>query len=691
MSSAQHTNRLIHETSPYLLQHAHNPVDWYPWGEEALARARREDKPILVSIGYSACHWCHVMERESFEDERTAALMNELFVCIKVDREERPDVDHIYMSAVQMLTGHGGWPLNVFLTPAGAPFYGGTYFPPVDRHNMPAFARVLAGVAQAYHEKRGEVAKSVEQILGGLGRLEGVEAVAGALTADLPLVAARALARHYDGDHGGLGTAPKFPNTMAFSLFLRAWHATGEGRFREMVEHTLGTMAAGGIYDQLGGGFHRYSVDARWLVPHFEKMLYDNALLARLYLEGYQATGAAEWRRVADETLAYVLREMTHPEGGFYSAQDADSEGVEGKYFVWTPDEITAVLGAEAAEVFCRVYDVTPEGNFEHASILHRTLGDEQAARLFGRPVDEVARLLAEGRRALLDVRGHRVAPGRDDKILTSWNALMIGAFASAYQVLGRAEYRAAAERAVAFVYARLHRDGRLLRTFKDGQAKLNAYLDDYAFLLNALLDLYEGTFDLGLVERATALAEALLAHFEDRERGAFYFTSDDHEALVARPKPTFDGSIPSGNSAAALGLLRLYYLRGEPRYLAAAERTLGLFAQAARENPFGFAHMLAAADFYLRKPREVVLVGSRDEPATADLLARLHAAYVPNRTVILADPGAPARLPLAEGKTRLDGRTTAYVCHDYTCSAPVTTWDALAPLLEARGLSVGG
>jgi len=683
MSSPRHTNRLVNETSPYLLQHAHNPVDWYAWGDEALARAQREDKPILVSIGYSACHWCHVMERESFEDEQIAGLMNELFVCVKVDREERPDLDHIYMNAVQMLTGHGGWPLNVFLTPAGEPFYGGTYFPPTDRHNIPAFPRVLQGVAQAYREKRSEVEKSVGQMLDALAQMDGRDAVVGPVPGTLPVDAARTLTRHYDADHGGLGSAPKFPNTMVFSLFLRAWHATGEARFLAMVEQTLGTMAAGGMYDQLGGGFHRYSVDDRWLVPHFEKMLYDNALLTRLYLEGYQATGNAAWRTIAQDTLAYVLREMTDPAGGFYSAQDADSEGVEGKFFVWTLDEVTAVLGEERARVFCRVYDVTDVGNFENQNILHPTLTLEQAAKLFGKPEDEIATLLAESRAALLAVRGGRIAPGRDDKILASWNGLMIGAFATAYQVLGDETYRTAAERGVAFVYEHLHRDGRLLRTYKDGQAKLNAYLDDYAFMLNALLDLYEGTFDLTLVDRAVALGDTLLTHFEDSERGGFYFTSGDHERLVARPKPTFDGSIPSGNSAAALGLLRLYYLRGEPRFLAAVERTLGLFAKSMGDNPFGFANMLGVADFYLRKPREVVVVGRVEDPATTELLKSLHRAYVPSRTLTVVDPDGEARLPLAEGKTQHNGLVTTYVCHDYTCSPPVTSWDEVAALLE--------
>ncbi len=681
--SSRPANRLMAETSPYLLQHAHNPVDWYPWGAEALERARREDKPILVSIGYSSCHWCHVMAHESFENAPIADLMNELFVCIKVDREERPDLDHIYMTAVQMLTGHGGWPLTMFLTPAGEPFFGGTYFPPVDRHGMPAFPRVLQGVAQAYREKRDQVRESVAQLRDGLARAEQPPAATAALAPDVAVVAAHALARHYDGEHGGIGGAPKFPNTMVFALFLRAWHAGGDDRFRRMTVDTLHRMAAGGIYDQLGGGFHRYSVDARWLVPHFEKMLYDNALLVRLALETYQATGGdADCRRVVEETLGWVVREMTHPEGGFYAAQDADSEGVEGKYFVWTRDEVMAALGDEAGEIVCRFYDVTDAGNFEGKNILHRTIDLEQLAALFARALGEVTAIVDDGRARLLARRARRIAPGRDDKILTSWNALMIGAFAEAFKVLGRDDYRVAAERALAFVCTTLHRDGRLLRTFKDGQAKLDAYLDDYAFLLNAVLDVYEATFDLALVARATALAEALLTRFQDPDQGGFFFTSSDHERLVHRPKPAFDGSIPSGNAAAAMGLLRLYHYGGDTRFLEAAERTLRCFSGGMKANPFGFAHMLAAADLYQRKPREIVVIGREDDPARRALLARLHREFVPDKIVVAADPAARERLPIADGKTQVDGRTTVYVCHAYTCSAPATEWDAIAPLL---------
>jgi len=678
----QHTNRLIHETSPYLLQHAHNPVDWYSWGPEALDLARRENKPILLSIGYSACHWCHVMERESFEDERIAALMNEHFVCIKVDREERPDLDHVYMSAVQMLTGHGGWPLTVFLTPAGEPFWGGTYFPPVDRHGMAGFPRVLLGVSEAYRQKQDEVRKSVEQILAGLQQGEQLESGAKDVPTDLPLSAARALTRYYDEEHGGIGGAPKFPNTMVFSLFLRAWQMTGESAFLDKVTHTLRNMAAGGMYDQIGGGFHRYSVDARWLVPHFEKMLYDNALLVRLYLEGYQATGDPEFARVVRETLDYVRREMTHPDGGFFAAQDADSEGVEGKFFVWTPDEVAAAVGSEHAEIVRRFYDVTAEGNFEHKNILNRTLGLEEMARLFGRSPEQIAAIVDDARTRLLAARATRVAPARDEKILTSWNALMIGAFAEAYKVLGDEVYREAAERAVGFVERALLRDDLLLRTWTAGEAKLDGYLDDYAFLVNALLDLYEGTADPELVARAAKLGTAILDRFEDREQGGFFFTGVGHEELVHRPKPVFDGSIPSGNSAAAQGLLRLFHYVGDDRFLAAAERALVSFTGGMAKNPFGFANMIGVADFYLRKPREIVIVGAPGDPTTKELRTRIQSGYVPNKTIVLADPANPRRLPVAEGKPQVNGQVTAYVCHGYTCSTPVTSWSALEPLL---------
>ena len=576
-----HTNRLIHESSPYLRQHAHNPVDWYPWGDEALETARRENKPILLSVGYSACHWCHVMEHESFEDEETARVMNELFVSIKVDREERPDIDHIYMNAVQMLTGRGGWPMTVFLTPEGKPFYGGTYFPPQDRYGMPAFRRVLLGVAQAYREKPEDVQRTVAQLMSGLQHMETPTPSSQPLAPNLVTDAAATLSRAYDERHGGIGQAPKFPNTAVLELFLRTFRNTGEQRYLEMVLHTLRAMARGGIYDQLGGGFHRYSVDDHWLVPHFEKMLYDNAQLVPLYLSSYQLTGDRFFSRVAVETLDYVAREMRSPEGGFYSTQDADSEGEEGKFFLWDVAEVTELLGEDVSEVVCRYWDITEVGNFEHRNILHVTLEVEQLAKLFRRDLEETQTLLVQARARLFAAREARVPPGRDDKILAAWNALMISAFAKGAEVLGDARYRQVAVDAVAFIENRLRRGDRperLLSVYKDGVAKLNGYLDDYAFFVAALLDVFELVQDRHYLERATQLADAMLAHFWDHETAGFFFTSDDHEALITRSKPAFDGSIPSGNSVAANDLLRLHHYMEKVEYLERAETMLQRF-----------------------------------------------------------------------------------------------------------------
>jgi hypothetical protein len=679
------TNRLIHETSPYLLQHAHNPVDWFPWGEEAFAKARAENKPILLSVGYSACHWCHVMEYESFEDEQIAGLMNELFVNIKVDREERPDVDEIYMNAVQMLTGRGGWPMTVFLTPDGKPFYGGTYFPPVDRHNLPAFPRVLAAVAQAYRERPQDVEQATSQILSNLERMTQRQETTRLLRVETLATAAASLAQHVDHTHGGLGGAPKFPNSMVFALFLRQYHASGNEHYLQMTTHTLRKMAEGGVYDHLGGGFHRYSVDERWLVPHFEKMLYDNALLVRLYLEAYQATHDPFFRQVVEETLAYVEREMLYPEGGFYSTQDADSEGQEGKFFLWTRDEVMRELGEEVGELFCRYYEVTDVGNFEHKNILHPTLSLAQLAKLFRRDEQEVTRLIAEAKQKLFAVRERRVKPGRDDKILTSWNGLMISAFAEAYKVLGNPGYLDVARRSTEFLLTRLYQDGRLLRSYKDGQAKFNAYLDDYAFLAAALIDLYEATFAREYLHRAVELTDTLIARFWDEHGGGFFFTSSDHEALIARSKPAFDGSIPSGNSVAVFDLLRLYYLTENHSYLDKAERVLRLFYDAMEQNPFGFSHMLCALDFYLNRPKEIVLLGQCDAPETREMLARIHEVFLPNKTLACFDAAEQAsqKLPsLLAGRTQVDGKLTVYVCHHFTCSLPVTEWGALRELL---------
>ncbi len=699
------TNRLAQETSPYLLQHAHNPVDWYPWGEEAFAKARADNKPILLSVGYSACHWCHVMEHESFEDERIAALMNDLFVNIKVDREERPDVDEIYMNAVQMLTGRGGWPMTMFLTPDGEPFYGGTYFPPVDRHKLPAFPRVLQGVAQAYHDKPGEVAKSSRQILDKLHELSQRQATSRPLQIETVQNASANLAEHVDRTHGGLGRAPKFPNTSVLSLFLRQLHSNQNAdTYLQLTSHTLRKMAKGGVYDHLGGGFHRYSVDERWLVPHFEKMLYDNALLTRLYLEAYQATQDPFFRGVVEEILAYVEREMLSPEGGFYSTQDADSEGVEGKFFVWDKEQIIDLLGEDVGEIVCRYYDVTDAGNFEGHNILHPCLEPDQLARLFGRESDEIDRLLQTAKQRLFAAREDRIKPGRDEKILTCWNGLMLSGFAEAYRVLGDPHYLDIARRNAEFMLTKLcgkaHGDdellgkrsaspcnGRLLRSYKDGQAKFNAYLDDYASFATALLDLYEATAEHAYLDHAIALSQVLLDRFWDTDQGGFFFTSDDHERLISRSKSAFDGSIPSGNSLATFVLLRLFSLTERQDYLERAEQILRLFYDAMEQHPFGFSHMLGALDFYLNRPKEIVLVGESQAPETRQILAQINTLYLPNKTVLCLDPQtlADGKGPSAlDGKVQIDGKLTVYVCHNFTCSPPVTDWGALKEVLLA-------
>jgi uncharacterized protein YyaL (SSP411 family) len=673
-------NRLINEQSPYLRQHAYNPVDWYPWGEEALARARAENKPILLSIGYSACHWCHVMERESFENEAIAQLMNDNFISIKVDREERPDLDQIYMDAVQLLAGRGGWPLTIFLTPEGKPFYGGTYFPPEDRQGMPGFGRVLAGVANAYRNQPQEVQQNVERLTRALSSLADYQPGADELRPDLAPMAARALAAHYDSVHGGIGGAPKFPNTFVFSLFLRVYAADDDPAMAEMVRHTLTMMAKGGIYDQIGGGFHRYSVDERWLVPHFEKMLYDNALLGRLYLDAGRALNQPGFLTIAREIFEYVLREMTSPEGGFYSSQDADSEGEEGKFFLWTAEEAHAVLGDDLFKIAARFFDITDEGNFEGANILHRTIELADAARMFKISEDEAAHAIDSIRTRLLAARERRVRPGRDEKILTAWNAMMISAFAEGYRALGDARYLDAARRAASLIMGRMCEGGALKRSFKDGVARFNAYLEDYALMIGALIDLYEASLDQNHLEHARMLAEAMLTHFLDREKGGFFFTSDDHEALITRTKAAFDGSTPSGNSAAAIALLRLSSYTDDARYTDEAARTLKLFAPFIEKQPFAFSHMLEAVDLYQRGAVEIVLVGERSAAQTKEWLDRLGLLYLPNRALYVVEPNAAdAMMPeQARGKSQLDGHLTAYVCRERTCTAPMTSYQQL-------------
>ena len=675
-------NRLIKEQSPYLRQHAYNPVDWYPWGDEALARAKAENKPILLSIGYSACHWCHVMERESFENEEIARLMNENFVCIKVDREERPDLDQIYMDAVQLFAGRGGWPLTMFLTPDAKPFFGGTYFPPEDRHGIAGFGRVLRSVTQAYRERLQDITQNVDRLTRALGEMANYQPVEGEFRRHLVELAARALSQNYDNINGGIGSAPKFPNVYVFSLFLRALDESGDLLFAEMVRETLTKMAKGGIYDQLGGGFHRYSVDDRWLVPHFEKMLYDNALLAQLYLDAGRALDQPEFLRTARHIFEYVLREMTSPEGGFYSSQDADSEGHEGKFFVWELDEVRRILGEKLAPIAQRYFDITEEGNFEGKNILHRTIDLAEAAVLFKMPEEEMAEAIAEIQRKLFTVRERRVKPARDEKILAAWNGLMIGAFAEGCRALGDPRYLEAARRAAGFVMSKLW-DGRSLRrSYKDGAARFNAYLEDYATVANALIDVYEASLETEYLTNARQLADVMLEHFADKEKGGFFFTSDDHEQLITRSKPVFDGSTPSGNSEAIMALLRLHAYTGEERYFEQAERALKLFRPLMEKQPFAFARMLAAVDFYLQGPKEIVLVGERDSAEFRQWAERLGLRHLPNRALFAIEPGAsPAGVVLPEqvrGKSQIEGRLTAYLCHDHVCSPPQTTIEGL-------------
>ncbi|MBI4592674.1 MAG: thioredoxin domain-containing protein, partial [Candidatus Rokubacteria bacterium] len=574
-------NRLANETSPYLLQHAHNPVDWYPWGDEARERARREDKPMFLSVGYSACHWCHVMERESFEDPEVARLMNEHFVNVKVDREERPDVDHIYMQAVQAMTGHGGWPMTVFLTPEGAPFYGGTYFPPAPRHGLPAFSQLLLAIADAWRTKRDEVLRSSEQIAGELNRTERLRAASQLLNEEILFSGFSGISAQFDEREGGLGGAPKFPQPMLWDFVLRFWKRGGNPLARDMVTTTLTRMARGGMYDQLGGGFHRYAVDAHWLVPHFEKMLYDNGQLASLYLHAWLAFGDPEYRRVAEETLDYVLREMTDPAGGFYSAQDADSEGEEGKFFVWTADEIRGGLGG-GADAALRYWGVDRGSNFEGKSILWV-------------PGEPAAERIAAARRALFEVRERRVHPGRDDKVLAAWNGLACRAFAQAGRALGRADYIAAARKNVDFVLGAMRAEGRLLRTWKAGQARLKGYLEDYSMTAAALLDVYEATFDRRWLEEARQLADAMLELFFDDEIEGFYDTGSDHERLIVRPRNLFDNAVPCGSSVAIETLLRLRVVTGEERYAAKALAALRPVADLMARHPTGFGRFLCA------------------------------------------------------------------------------------------------
>ena len=682
MENRKYVNALINETSPYLLQHTHNPVFWYPWGEEALSKAKSEDKPILLSIGYSSCHWCHVMERESFENVEIARLMNENFINIKVDREERPDLDAIYMAVVQMVTGGGGWPMTVFLTPAQEPFFCGTYFPPEGAGGRPGFRQVILEVAKAYRERRKDVALNGETIRRELGKLNRMPESGDGISSSFLEEAVSGIVSGYDARHGGFGQAPKFPPSMALSYLMRIYFRTGDSRLFDIVRNTLIHMAHGGIYDQLGGGFHRYSVDAEWLVPHFEKMLYDNALLSRVYLDAYLLSGQGFYRRIAEETLHYVLREMTSPEGGFYSSQDADSEGKEGAFFVWSQGEVQAALG-EDADAFCRYFDVRTEGNFEGANILNIPRSGDVVSRLCGISEERLLEIVQRGKQVLFEARGKRVKPSRDDKILTAWNGLMLRSFAEAAVALGSEAYRDAAVRNARFLMSRLCGEGRLFRCFKDGRARFNGYLEDYAYLIDGLLSLYEAVFDSRWVSEAESLAGVMVDQFWDHDEDGFYFTARDHEPLIHRPKEFFDHAIPSGNSVAALALLKLWKLTGNERWMRYPRAVFNRMSEMMRRQPSAFAYLLCAADFYCGRTREIAIVGDPESEDTRRVLQEVFGRYLPNKVVSC---GLNSDLFLLKGKKQIDGQPTAYVCEDFTCKAPVNSLEDLKSVLgESR------
>ena len=697
IAASRPANRLAGSTSPYLLQHAHNPVDWHPWGTEALEKARREDKPIFLSIGYAACHWCHVMERESFENDQIAEVLNTHFVSIKVDREERPDLDEVYMNATLLYNqGQGGWPMSVFLAPDGRPFFAGTYFPPESRWGRPGFKELLLEVAQLWREDRERIVKGAQGLTEAVAKFsqptagEGIPAgLVSRVTADL--------AKLFDEEHGGMssGGSNKFPPSMAMSLMLRQHHRvrqTGNPSddLLDPVELTLRKMARGGIYDHLGGGIARYSTDPKWLVPHFEKMLYDQALVSAIYLEAFQATANTEYADVARDIFRYVLADLRSKEGGFYSTRDADSEGVEGKYYVWSKAEVMSVLGEPAGDWFCNAYDVSEPGNWEGHNILNRPRELHVVARQQGINLEQLQQSLGESRAKLLEVRAKRVPPGLDDKILTAWNGLMIASLARAGRVLGEEQYTQAAAGAADFVLDQMSRDGRLLRTYRAGRAHTGGYLDDYAFFIDGLIELHQTTLDWRWLDHAERLTDQMIELFWDQRDGAFFFTASDAEALFVRAKDTRDGATPAGNSVAVMDLLRLAAILGREDLADKARATFAALAGNVEQNGgMSFDRLLTAVDFAAHSPREVVIIGSPADPDTRALIAAAHQGYDPDRVLLLADPASPGtaarqeRIGLLKGRGLVEGRPAAYVCRNQTCRRPVTSPDDLRQELE--------
>ena len=678
-------NRLIDETSPYLLQHAHNPVDWYGWGEEALQAAQRDNKPLLVSIGYSSCHWCHVMERESYEDDDIAALMNRLFVNVKIDREERPDLDGIFMNAVQMLSGQGGWPLNVFLTPDGKPFFGGTYFPPEDRQGMPSWSRVLRSVSEAYESRRDEVASAADQVVEKLNTMFASFTGPVSSLDDAPEAAFNKIQQEFDQEFGGFGLAPKFPQPMILEFLLRRYSHTKDQNALQMVEKSLLAMARGGIYDHVGGGFHRYSTDSRWLVPHFEKMLYDNALLGRVYLHTYQVTKTPLYREVVEQTLDYILREMSSADGAFYSAQDADSEGVEGKFYVWSQEELHSLLTEQDASITARFFGVSSAGNFEGQNILYASEDPEVVAREFNITVDELTEKLRSIRTVLREARAQRTAPQTDDKILIAWNSMMVRTFAEASVVLERTDYWQAAIRCASFMLTAMREDDRLRRTFRVGRAHLNAYLEDYALLADALLAVYEITFDPQWLDEAQSITRVMMEYFLVVPENLFYDTSYDHEKLIVRPRDVFDNAVPSGNAAAADVLLKMSDLTGDEELRTIASKNIQSVGELMLRSPQAAGQWLCALEFLLSTPKEIVVIGIQSNDETKAFMQAIYDDYRPTTLVVGAQPDAladVAHLPLFEGREMIDGESTVYVCENYTCMMPVTSSNDLAEQL---------
>jgi len=683
------TNRLIDESSPYLLQHAHNPVKWYPWGAKAFKRAKKKDKPVFLSIGYSTCHWCHVMERESFENEEIAEILNKHFVSIKVDREQRPDVDQIYMNAVMMMTGSGGWPLSVFLTPEGKPFYGGTYFPPKDAFGRPGFGRILLSVAEAWKNKRQRLIESAGKLSEFLKSPEATPGRAD-LSPDMLDNAFDQFKAAFDAVHGGFGEAPKFPQPTNLSMLLGYWHRTADSKALRMVAKTLDTMVNGGIYDHLGGGFHRYATDARWLIPHFEKMLYDQAQLSKVYLEAYQITKNQRYADIARNIFDYVLRDMTDPAGGFYSAEDADSDGEEGTFYLWDADEISSVLEKEQARLFNAYFGVTDKGNFEKGKTIFSIVSStEQLAKKFETHPAAIEDALTAARRKLFEAREKRNRPHRDDKVITSWNGLMISSLAYGGMVLDERKYTQAAERCAEFVMSKLYKNGRLRRYYRDGRVIGKAFLDDYAFMIFGLLDLYEATFDVKWLIEAKTLSEEMIEWFVDREEGGLFLTGKDGEKLIVRSKPGLDGAIPSGNSIAALALLKLGRLTMNQEFAEQGSRILEAFSSQLAQSPVSSSAMLIALNFWLGPQQEIIIAGDAEAMDTQRMIERVRSTFLPNAIILLHDlSGANSALyelvPFIKHQIPLNDKTTAYVCEDYACRQPMNDPGDLERLLIA-------